>query len=610
MSYQVRFAGNDLHDYCKILEVKRDILPQRENFSKEVPTMWGSLYTGYHYAERIITLSIAIVSISKEDYMNKVRALADVLDVANPSRLYISDEPRKYYYAVLDGSTDLDRLFNTAKVDINFICHDPLAYSDDWKAFIPDSKGIFTFENGGTTSTYPYIRAQFKTDACFFQCTNPKGDTVLIGQPKDSTLENSSLNTTVLDENCSDSGNFLPLSSSLLTNGRIMDGKLGVGSNGQGLVCTNFGSLTDKKWCGGGLKRSIGDNLEEFEVEIDVIFSSQGENYSDGGTIPPTTPPPSGGGNLGTYKVTTKAGLNVRADSTTSSSVRACMPYGTEVQVIEIKNGWCRHNYKDLNGWSSMQYMAKVSENRASTRSDEADSELGIIEVYGYDQHGTTLFINQIYDGNQYYEFTEPKVFIGTEKVLGQTQGCPPPRKVVVKDDDGKESSYFDVSGVFGEYNDCVGKFVIRRERAGNGTYLWSASFSKYENGNIVKRMETSNGFSSSAFPTGTLNSFGIFIGRYGSEFEPVDVMVVDHIRVKRLNPPSRTETNLEIFGAGDVLDINFQAGTVYKNNIPFLTNIDIGSEFFSIPSGRSQIIVRSDDTSVEVTAGFQERFL
>ena len=92
MSYQVRFAGNDLHNYCKILEVKRDILPQRENFSKEVPTMWGSLYTGYHYAERIITLSIAIVSISKEDYMNKVRALADVLDVANPSRLYISDE--------------------------------------------------------------------------------------------------------------------------------------------------------------------------------------------------------------------------------------------------------------------------------------------------------------------------------------------------------------------------------------------------------------------------------------------------------------------------------------------------------------------------------------
>lgn len=610
MSYQVRFAGNDLHDYCKILEVKRDILPQRENFSKEVPTMWGSLYTGYHYAERIITLSIAIVSISKEDYMNKVRALADVLDVANPSRLYISDEPRKYYYAVLDGSTDLDRLFNTAKVDINFICHDPLAYSDDWKAFIPDSKGIFTFENSGTTSAYPYIRAQFKADACFFQCTNPKGDTVLIGQPKDSTLENSSLNTTVLDENCSDSGNFLPLSSSLLTNGRIMDGKLGVGSNGQGLVCTNFGSLTDKKWCGGGLKRAIGDNLEEFEVEIDVIFSSQGENYSDGGTIPPTTPPPSGGGNLGTYKVTTKAGLNVRADSTTSSSVRACMPYGTKVQVIEIKNGWCRHNYKDLNGWSSMQYMAKVSENRSSTRSDEADSELGIIEVYGYDQHGTTLFINQIYDGNQYYEFTEPKVFIGTEKVLGQTQGCPPPRKVVVKDDDGKESSYFDVSGVFGEYNDCVGKFVIRRERAGNGTYLWSASFSKYENGNIVKRMETSNGFSSSAFPTGALNSFGIFIGRYGSEFEPVDVMVVDHIRVKRLNPPSRTETNLEIFGAGDVLDINFQAGTVYKNNIPFLTNIDIGSEFFSIPSGRSQIIVRSDDTSVEVTAGFQERFL
>lgn len=102
MSYEVTFANVDLHEYCKILNVKRNVLPPRQNFSKEIPSMWGSYFTGYKYGVREITLTVGIVAISKEDFQEKLRDLALALDVKTPSVLQISDQPNLYYYAVVD----------------------------------------------------------------------------------------------------------------------------------------------------------------------------------------------------------------------------------------------------------------------------------------------------------------------------------------------------------------------------------------------------------------------------------------------------------------------------------------------------------------------------
>ena len=60
MSYIVDFGNNRLSDYCSVLNVKRTILPTRSNFQKDIPTLNGSYYTGFKYAEKQIVLEIAI----------------------------------------------------------------------------------------------------------------------------------------------------------------------------------------------------------------------------------------------------------------------------------------------------------------------------------------------------------------------------------------------------------------------------------------------------------------------------------------------------------------------------------------------------------------------
>ena len=162
MGYAVEFAGTRLDKYCKVLNVQRDILPPRTNYSKSIPTMHGSFFTGFHYGERTITIEIALVAKNRKELMEKVRKLADVLDVKNPSRLEISDEPDKYYYAEVDGETSFEKLFQTGTCTITFICHDPCAYSTTHKVFTPDSKKKITIDYKGSAETSPVFEVDFR----------------------------------------------------------------------------------------------------------------------------------------------------------------------------------------------------------------------------------------------------------------------------------------------------------------------------------------------------------------------------------------------------------------------------------------------------------------
>ena len=334
MGYRVTFANQQLSDYCKILNIKREVIPSRENFSKSIPSIDGSLYNGYRYSERSIVLEVALVASSREELVKKSRELAKALDVKYPSILILGDEPDKYYYAVPNGSVSLDKKFNTAQFEIEFICHNPIAYSRSWDSFLPDADNIFTIKNKGTTSTYPYLSATFKQNACFFQCTNYKGETVLIRQPKDSTKPNHETETYAVNDNCQAISNFTSLSSSLLEEGRLSDGSLGVGNGGNGIVCTNYGNSTEGKWNGGAAKRSLNTNITDFSCEIDIVFSSQGSNYSGGSNSGGSTPSPAPMNQ--TYKVCAKAGLHVRERASINSSSFGVMPYGTTITVTEI----------------------------------------------------------------------------------------------------------------------------------------------------------------------------------------------------------------------------------------------------------------------------------
>lgn len=625
MKYIVKYAGNTLNDYCDVIsKVDREILPPRENFSKNIPSINGSYYTGYRYGERSITIEVNFVSPTKEELEKKLRAFADLLDVDAPKELSINDEPDIYYLAVPNGSFNVTKPSKlTATVSIGFTCHNPVKFSKKWKSFTPASKGIITFENDGTTDTECIIDVDFKKEACFFQVTNPKGETVLIGKPKDETKPVTPLTNILVDDNCESASAFSALASSLLDSNRTSEGQYGVGHNGEGIVCTNYGSPSDGVWGGTAFKRSIGQNVEEFEVVVDFVFSSEGINY----TVPPPTPvtPPPTPSNpnpesvqsLGTWKVVNCGGLYINRTADTSQPLYAMSP-GTLIYPTEKNGIWMKHTHSNawntFTGWSSSKYLQKVSDNRKSVLSartaEYAEEEIGLLEIYGYDQNGAKLFKAEVSDTNKYYEYVEPRVYFGNKLVVDDGKNCPSPRKITVGEGDSKEQREVE-SGVFGDWNDLDGKVVIRRERNSKGQYMWSASVYRYKNGAIQRTMSTSNNITNSALPTGALNYLGFYIGKLGSNRQ-VDVAVIKNISVKRLNMKTDTvsSSNESLFKNKDHLQINFKSGLVTLNDVEILTNVDIGSEFFKIPSGRSQIVVRTDDSSASIVAGIQERFL
>lgn len=638
MAYIVTYGENKLSDYCTILNVKRSVLPNRSNFSKQIPTMNGSYFTGSKYSERTITLEAAIFAKTREEYASKVEKLAEILNTEGPVQMIIDDEPYKMYYAVLDGSTDLSKFAQTGRVNLNFICHDPLAYSMYWNTYQPNSKGVFTVESYGTADTYPLIDVDFVNKGCFFQLTNPKGQTVLIGKPKDSTQTTVSATDVLVNDNCQASSTMTTLSESLLDSNRKVTGQYGVGFNGNGIVCTNFGTSQEGKWTGAAFKRNIGQNVSEFEVTVDMTFSSQGKNYVAPTPTPPTPQPstPQPGSkpsnptttpstnSLGTYKVVNCGGLWINRDANVNTPLYAMAP-GTYIYPTEISNGWAKHTHSNkwntFTGWSSMKYLQKVSNSGKSLLSEKSDAmlmeeiyaedQLGLIEIYGYDQNGAKLFKMQIDDTSEFYEYVDPKIYIGNSLVLHDGKNTPSPRKVTTDDGKGNKTTTEVASGVFGDYNDFSGQFVITKQKNSKGQDLWSCEVRKIINGKLVRSMSTSNSLTNSAYPKGDLNYIGVYIGRYGTNTE-TSVMAVTNIKVRKLNMKTdqSVSNNLAIFDPKDHMQIDFSSGLVTLNDQPILSEIDIGSEFFTIPSGSSQFLFKTDAANTVVACGFRDRFI
>ena len=68
-----------------------------------------------------------------------------------------------------------------------------------------------------------------------------------------------------------------------------------------------------------------------------------------------------GGGVAKTYKVTPSIGLNVRSGPGTNNGKLGALPYGTEISVTGISNGWATINYGGKTAYVSAQYIQEVS---------------------------------------------------------------------------------------------------------------------------------------------------------------------------------------------------------------------------------------------------------
>lgn len=637
--YKVKFGDVNLHDYCHVMNVTRDIAPPRSNLSKSIPAINGSYYTGFKYGERIITIEIGWIEKSKVEYMDKVSKLADILNVHQPLPLIIDDEPYKMYFAVPDGQTNIGKFSTSGKCEINFKCFDPLAYSLYWNSYWSVEKTL-KLMSYGNVETYPVVDVDFTQDACFFQLTNPKGETVLVGQPKRATEETKKETDVVEKDLCQTVDGFGPLAQSLLDPGRLVTGKYDVGIEGEAIICTNYGTPVEGSWTGTSFKKQLPMDLLEFDLDVHFSYVSRGANYSTPQPqlpVPqPSVPQPPGKPNndtktpssdsLGTYEVVNCGGLWINRTADTSQPMYAMAP-GTYIYPEGFYGNWVKHTHSNrwntFTGYSHKNYLRKVSSGKVTKTSsiDDVprvmpkefdDEQLGLIEIYGFDKNGGKIFKFVVKDTNPYYEYTEPEMYIGRDLVLSDGKNVPTPRKENVVDDKGNVTEVKDMpSGAFGDFNDMDGRFSIKREINSKGEQLWTCSVSKIVQSKPIWTVNAKNTLSSPNYPKTELSYLGFYIGRYGS-YPPTEIMGVSHILCKKVN--FKTDEvfngNVSIFKKDDHLQIDHQNGLVLLNDKPILNHIDIGSEFFSIPPGNSQVAWRSDDTNAKVVLGFRDRFI
>lgn len=427
MSYKAVFAGNNLHDYFKILKINRTILPPKSVFTKDIPSLHGQIYTGFKYTPRVYTLECALVAQNNEDLDDKIKTIAYILETKTPSKLILGDSPNRYNYAIVTNEIDRDKFKYNNKFNIEFTCYDPISYSTENKEFYGNSSNIVTIENSGSTDTYPMTSIEFGGDSSFLQCTNYEGKTILIGVPRKVDDGITSYEPIMLKDSC-ETLNGWNSTSNILDSGREITGNLAINGGGYGITLGSYTTSSNNKWNGGALKKILPRNIENFKVEIKVEHNSYGALKGGGNDSPITskvkcivTAEPSlrvrsGRGTsysqigsykkgtqinvtnidknwgqvsyngnegyvcmdyvriitdssnsnslIGSYKINVSEGVNLRSGPGTNYSKLTAIPYNKTVSVKEEKNGWGKTTYNGCTGWFALQYGTKQSKSR------------------------------------------------------------------------------------------------------------------------------------------------------------------------------------------------------------------------------------------------------
>lgn len=690
MAYEVNYNGVDLHEYFDILKVTKRVLPKRTNFAKDIPSRHGLVYLNYKYEPKEITLECLIHADDNLELTNTMEYIAYVLDVANPSKLIISDDPFKYYMAVVSETDDIEQVRFNGKFNLTFICYDPIAYGLEPVLFNADAKKIVTVANPGTTNAYPKVNIEFSNTAHFLQCTNYDGKTVLVGTPPDVQKPTAPFSPIVFDDSCETLEGWTTVSSSSLDKDREAGGSIQVNGGGYGLTYGNLGSGTNG-WHGGAMRKNLTQPTDQFEIIVKMEHNSKGDVRGQGaGQNPPPSPPPSDGGGTtpatvdyritaepslriregrgthtrqigsikrntvvgiseidkgwgkvtyngvtgycsmdycvlaansvpssgGQYKITSRKGVNIRSGRGTNYKKLTAIPYGKVVSVNDIDKGWGRVSYNGKTGYMAMQYCSPVNNSRskylmpfAEGETPSAENRIGLIEVYGYDSYGAKLFKMKLYDSDKYYEATRPEIEIGSNLVLQDNNKVPAPKTITETNEDKTSTTKPVDSGKFGDWNEFVGNFRIKRVKNSNGNYEWQCSVDKLGENNIVSKTISTSTLVDSRFPKTELSNIVIYFAQFNSE-EIVDVMNISNIYIKNLQDPPKPEENKPLFKQGDILLLDFESEKVYKNTDLFMNELDIGSQFFSCPVGNSQFICNSDDQNIDIITSIQTRWV
>lgn len=150
----------------------RPILPPITPRLIQLPGRAGAHYAGADLGPRLITIPFALIAGTREQLREKIRMVAAWLAPGTaPAQLHFADEPGRYYNAVVVNPIDVDQVYSIGGGQVQFLCPDPYAYSDNELAQVCDP-GLTQVGNQGTAATLPRLVASFTASSAELRMTN------------------------------------------------------------------------------------------------------------------------------------------------------------------------------------------------------------------------------------------------------------------------------------------------------------------------------------------------------------------------------------------------------------------------------------------------------
>lgn len=172
----MRFNKTDLQELIEIHDIQRDVGNNRSITVDHAPNI------GVNIQQQTIDAKYIKVdfSIWTQDRNTLKRKLAGIFNVDSPKKLTFSDEPDKYYLAmVVDDISMQESNGRRSTGSIKFIVPDGVAHSTAYRGFNSDSnaqtsadKMIFDLKNNGTVDAFPIIRVKHNAENGYIGLVN------------------------------------------------------------------------------------------------------------------------------------------------------------------------------------------------------------------------------------------------------------------------------------------------------------------------------------------------------------------------------------------------------------------------------------------------------
>lgn len=239
----------------------------------KVDGMAGGLLESTEIDIRVIPVEVKIVNKTFSSIQKLKEDLANWLVTDKACELIFNDESDRIYFAIIEGSADLQEIAEYGKGKINFICLDPYKYGPESTAELASSAVTATVS--GTEKSDPIIDVTISSDSTYLAISNGT-DINLIGnpikqdevsiQPETQALLNNGNTLTGWTVSSASSIEASDLMGTLLTDGNVFH-------------ATDYGVSTTS-WHGPAMKTSLGSSIQDFRLDAEILEEVTGGNQA------------------------------------------------------------------------------------------------------------------------------------------------------------------------------------------------------------------------------------------------------------------------------------------------------------------------------------------